>query len=50
MQNMMDTTMGGPMMWAMGLFCIVLFAVLTLAVIALVKYLFFRSGHNNKDI
>lgn len=50
MQNMMDTMMGGPMMWAMGVFCILIFVVLILAVIALVKYLFFSSRHSSKDM
>ncbi len=40
---MMDhMTMGGGMMWGMGLIGLLLLAVLILAAAALVKYLFFR--------
>ena len=49
MQNMMDAMAGGPMMWVMGLLCILLFVVLALAAISLVKYLFFSGRHTRKD-
>ncbi|MBI4274823.1 MAG: hypothetical protein HY659_09005 [Rhizobiales bacterium] len=40
MQGMMDS-MGGPMMWGMGLLWLLVLAVLVLGVAALLKYLFF---------
>ncbi len=44
MQSVMDS-MGGPMMWGMGLLWLLILAVLVLGVAALVKYLFFaKSG------
>ena len=49
MQSMMEGMMGGPMMWVMGGFCLLIFVVLMLAAIALVKYLFFNSGHSSKN-
>ncbi len=39
MQDMMDC---GAMMWGMGLFGLLLVAVVVLAIAALIKYLFFR--------
>ena len=44
--NMMD---GGPMFWGMGLFWILVVAVLLLAAAALVKYLFFSGRRNGRD-
>jgi hypothetical protein len=35
--------MGGPMMWMMGLFMLLVAGVLLLGVAALVKYLFVRA-------
>ena len=49
MQTMMDAMMNGPMMWAMALFCLLIFVVLILAAVALVKYLFFSSRHTGQD-
>ena len=43
MQGMMDGTMGGGMMWGMGLFWLLGLVVLVLAVGALIKYLFFND-------
>ena len=50
MQNMLDAMMGSPIMWVMGLFCILIFVVLVLAAIALVKYLFFSSRRSSKHL
>lgn len=44
MQSMMDGMMGGGMMWGMGLFWLLILAVLVLAAGALIKYLFFSGG------
>jgi hypothetical protein len=41
---MMDQMMGSGMMWAMGLFGLLVFIVLVLGAAALVKYLFFTKG------
>jgi hypothetical protein len=38
---MMDHTMGGGMMWGMGLIGLLLLIVLVLGAAALIKYLFF---------
>jgi hypothetical protein len=43
MQGMMDGMMGGGMMWGMGLFWLLILAVLVLAAGALIKYLFFSG-------
>ena len=43
MQGMMDGMMGGGMMWAMGLFWLLVLVVLVLAAGALIKYLFFSD-------
>ena len=40
MQSMMDGTMGGGMMWGMGLFWLLILVVLVLGAAALIKYLF----------
>ena len=40
MQGMVDEMSGGGMMWGMGLFWLLILAVLVLAVGALIKYLF----------
>lgn len=48
MQGMMDG-IGGGMMWAMGLFCLLIFVVLVLATSALIKYLFF-DGRRGKTL
>jgi len=50
MQNMMGGMTGGPMMWVMGLFCLMIFIVLVLSAVALVKYLFFSNRHSSKDL
>ena len=41
---MMDQMMGGGMMWAMGLFGLLVIIVLVLGAAALVKYLFLTKG------
>jgi hypothetical protein len=47
---MMDSMMSGSgAMWGMGLFGLVLFAVLVLAAAALVKYLFFDRAGSKRD-
>ena len=43
MQGMMDGMMGGGVMWGMGLFPLLVLAVLVLAAGALIKYLFFSD-------
>lgn len=43
MQGMMDGTMGGGMMWGMGLFWLLGLVLLVLAIGALIKYLFFSG-------
>ena len=45
----MHAMAGGPMMWLMGLLCLLLFVVLALAAISLVKYLFFSGRYTSKD-
>ena len=49
MQNMMGEMTGGPMMWVMGLFCLMIFIVLVLSAVALVKYLFSSNRHTGQD-
>ena len=47
---MMDGMMnGGGMMWGMGLFGLLLIALLVLAAAALVKYLFFDNRRGKDD-
>lgn len=46
MNSMMD---GTSMMWGMGLFGLLLGAVLILAATALVKYIFFNERRDNHD-
>jgi len=41
---MIDQMMGGAMMWAMGLFGLLVIIVLVLGAAALVKYLFLTKG------
>ena len=43
MQGMMDGTMGGGMMWGMGLFWLLILVLLVLGAGALIKYLFFSD-------
>ena len=43
MQGMTDGTMGGGMMWSMGLFWLLGLVLVVLAVGALIKYLFFSG-------
>lgn len=40
MQEMMDATIGGGMMWGMELFWLLLVVILVLGAAALIKYLF----------
>ena len=44
MQGMMDGMMGGGMIWGVGLFWLLILAVLVLAAGVLIKYLFFSGG------
>ena len=46
MNSMMD---GTSMMWGMGLFGLLLGAILILAAAALVKYIFFGDRRGNRD-
>jgi hypothetical protein len=48
---MMDSTMmnNGGMVWGMGLFSLLLIALLILAGVALVKYLFFNPRRKRGD-
>lgn len=49
MNGTMDGMMGtGSMMWGMGLFGLLVTAILILAVAALVKYLFFTDGRRER--
>ncbi len=43
MQGMMDGMMGDGMMWGMGLFWLLVLAVVVLPAGALIKYLFFSG-------
>jgi hypothetical protein len=47
---MMDQMMGGGMMWAMGLFGLLVIIVLVLGAVALVKYLFFTKAANRPTL
>ena len=40
MQEMMNGTIGGEMMWGMGLFWLLIAVILVLGAAALIKYLF----------
>ena len=43
MQGMMESMMGSGTMWGMGLFSLLILAVLVLGAGALIKYLFFSD-------
>lgn len=45
----MNAMAGGPMMWVMGLLCLLLFVLLGLVAISLIKYLFFSGRHTSKE-
>lgn len=51
MNGMMDGggMMGSGMMWGMGLFGLLVIVLITLAVAALIKYLFFDNRRNPRD-
>jgi len=42
MWEMMNNTMGGGMMWGMGLGGLLVLVLVVLAIVALVKYIFFQ--------